>query len=291
MLLNGEATEIEAGKNMKFDMESELLLAGRVVLAPTEGGKITFTNLNRAGGAPSYRGTIELLRTDTGILVVNELSIDEYLYSVLPSEMPVSYGVEALKVQAVCARSYAYMQVMSNGLAKLGAHVDDSTSYQVYNNTPETAESIEAVNLTAGQVLTYEGDIVPAYYFSTSAGYTANGDEVWLGMKTVPYLQGKLQTTEGTELGEQSDLSNEENFSNFINNQDLVTFDSSFPWYRWNVTIAASDIKSSIENAIAKRYEVNPSLILTKGESGEYECKPITVIGKIKSIKVAQRSS
>ncbi len=278
------------GEEAMFAKDNQLFGFGRVKITPAEGSFLTINSIKRSYGSPRYRGTIELLLTEEGILIVNELSIEEYLYSVIPSEMPVSYGIEALKVQSVCARSYAYMQVMTNNLAKLGAHVDDSTSYQVYNNTMETAESIQAVNETAGQVLTYEDEIIPAYYFSTSCGHTANGNEVWLGMKNVPYLQGKLQIAQGADSGGVGDLSDNSAFKEFINNNVPSTFDSSFPWYRWSVTLSPSNIRKSLEASIAKRYKVNPSLILTKDETGNFVSKPIESIGKIRSIKVDTRS-
>jgi hypothetical protein len=63
-------------------------------------------------------------------MIINELPLEEYLYSVVPSEMPWNYNYEALKAQAICARSFAYKHVMSNSYSEFGAHVDDSTAYQ-----------------------------------------------------------------------------------------------------------------------------------------------------------------
>ena len=66
----------------------------------------------------------------------------------------------------------AYMQLMRADLAAYGAHINDSTSYQVYNKVEKTKESVAAVDATCGQVLTWNGKVVEAYYFSTSMGYT-----------------------------------------------------------------------------------------------------------------------
>ena len=68
-----------------------------------------------------YAGTIEVRSTENGYTVVNELPLEEYLYAVVPSEMPSSFSPEALKTQAVCARSYVYMQLMRADLAAYGA--------------------------------------------------------------------------------------------------------------------------------------------------------------------------
>lgn len=111
--------------------------------------------------------------------MVNELPLEEYLYSVVPSEMPASYPLEALKAQAICARTYAYGHMSRAGYPRYGAHVDDSTSYQVYNNITEADSATTAVKETYGQmILTDEGTVANTYYYSTSCGVgtTAN---VW----------------------------------------------------------------------------------------------------------------
>lgn len=286
--VNGAEYRYAAGEEVGFLPDNELLKQGRVTIAPENGGRLLIKSVKRNGEAHYYRGIIELNCAENAIVIINELSIDEYLYAVVPSEMPVSYNMEALKAQAVCARSYAYMQVMSGGLSDIGAHVDDSTAYQVYNNTPETPESIEAVNQTSGCVITYNGDIVSAYYFSTSCGHTANGADVWFGMKNVEYLSAVLQND--VSINETYDLSDEKVFRNFINNNPVTTYDAAFPWYRWQVRLSEKQVRSSLEKSIQGRYNINPSLILTKDENGNYVSRKIDKIGKIKNIKVGKRS-
>ena len=78
---------------------------------------------------PSYRGSLELEKQQDGIVVINEVLLEEYLYAVVPSEMPSSYPLEALKAQAVCARTYAYAKMLHAGLPADGAHVDDSAGF------------------------------------------------------------------------------------------------------------------------------------------------------------------
>lgn len=78
--------------------------------------------------------------------------------------MPPSYELEALKVQAVCARSYAYRQMASYGYPEYEAHVDDSTAYQVYGNSQPQERSTQAVNATCGEVVMYHGQIATTYY-------------------------------------------------------------------------------------------------------------------------------
>lgn len=287
---NGVASPVAAGQKLEYDINNPQLQVGRIIIAPTEGGKIYIDNVKRGYKNPAYRGTIELTLQNEGIVVVNELTIDEYLYSVVPSEMPVSYGVEALKVQAVCARTYAYIHVKNSTLSHLGAHVDDSTSYQVYNNTKETAESVEAVNATRGQVVTYNGEAVPTYYYSTSCGVSAKGKDVWFGMKDVPYLKSNLQTTQMNLEALALDLSDDAQFKSFLEREDIITYDSNFAWYRWKVTMNSETVKKSIEASLEKRYNANPSLILTKSKNGDYVSEPVTTVGDILNIKIARRT-
>lgn len=127
-----------------------------IVKPESEDGKIYLCNGNGTAVSNGYAGTIEVRSTENGYTVVNELPLEEYLYAVVPSEMPSSFSPEALKTQAVCARSYVYMQLMRADLAAYGAHINDSTSYQVYNKVEKTKESVAAVDATCGQVLTLE---------------------------------------------------------------------------------------------------------------------------------------
>lgn len=134
-------------------------------------------------GERQYRGRIELGRYGgTGSLkVVSIVELEEYLYGVVPCEMVSSWHVEALKTQAVCARSYAY-------LAGFGAasniskpyNMCDTTSSQVYKGYgAERKSTNEAVDATRGKIIYYEGKPARAYYSSTSGGSTENVEDVW----------------------------------------------------------------------------------------------------------------
>lgn len=114
---------------------------------------------DQAKGTP-YKGVLEVARSKDMLTLVNEIGLEEYLYSVVPSEMPVRFGLEALKVQAVAARAYAARAILASKYRAYGAHLDDSTSSQVYNNISEQDISTHAVNDTAGIVPVYEDQIV-----------------------------------------------------------------------------------------------------------------------------------
>ena len=139
------------------DIENTDLLGHPRLFFHTEPGEtLQLTGLGRnwpQNASPRYRGIIEIAKEDGGYSVINVLCIEEYLYAVVPSEMPSSYGLDASKVQAVTARSFAVHQVMANRFHAMGGNIDDSVMSQVYNNIPENDISIQAVDETRGLVL------------------------------------------------------------------------------------------------------------------------------------------
>ncbi len=169
-----------AGEELELGYDSSYFEADRVRIVPDVlTGKVVIKNCSRSQGIPSYRGQMEFLRTEDGIVAINEVLLEEYLYSVVPSEMPAKYPFEALKAQAVCARTYAYGHMEHAGYPQYGAHVDDSTSYQVYNNILEQESSTTAVKETYGQLLrTENGSLAGTYYYSTSCGVGSDAN-VW----------------------------------------------------------------------------------------------------------------
>ncbi|MGZ3689974.1 MAG: SpoIID/LytB domain-containing protein [Pseudobdellovibrio sp.] len=152
----------------------------------------------------SYTGLafIKTVNSDSGdyVTIVNVLPFEEYLKGVVPSEMPASWSAEALKVQAIAARTYAFHELgskvnLQDGnimQEQSGAQFDDTVTYQAYlglKNT--TAATNQAVNDTAGQVLVYQGKVVKAYFSADSGGYTENAENVW--GKYYPYILGKAE--------------------------------------------------------------------------------------------------
>jgi stage II sporulation protein D len=134
-----------------------------------------------------YRGAIEIRTEGAGVTAINELDIDTYVRGVVAGEMPSSWPLEALKAQAVAARTYALATRKTSGL--FDQYPD--TRSQVYRGvTGESVRSDAAVDQTAGRILTY-GD-VPAvtYYFSTSGGHTENVEYSFVGSLAKPWLVG-----------------------------------------------------------------------------------------------------
>ncbi|MBQ2697714.1 MAG: SpoIID/LytB domain-containing protein, partial [Clostridia bacterium] len=131
-----------------------------------------------------YNGAFEFTRHSSGSLnLVNTVSLADYIKGVLPYEMDGSWPLEALKAQALCARSY----LLSNMGRHSGFDICSSTHCQVYYGTEKETESVRrAVEETMDEVITYEGKIIGAYFFSSSGGYTESAKNVG-GGNTAPY--------------------------------------------------------------------------------------------------------
>ena len=173
----------------------------------TQGNEAQATASN---GNYDYREytTIKLLHTESG--QIEEINLDEYLYGVVSAEMPASYEKEALKAQAVVARTYTIYQIQNNGDKHEGAHICDSSQCCQAWLTKEDrlakwAENeresnwqkiVGAVNETAGKIITYEGNPINAFFHSNSGGVTESSVNIWGGIE-YPYL--KSVETSGEE--------------------------------------------------------------------------------------------
>lgn len=144
----------------------------------------------------TYRGSFEVTALHERLAVVNELPFEQYLYAVVGAEMPASWPAEALKAQAVAARSYALHQ----GFGFQIAHVVDSTHSQAYGGmNAEKPQTTAAVDATRGEVLMHNGRVVEAVFSSSAGGVTADPAEIWGG--SVAYLGSVPSPDELSEEG------------------------------------------------------------------------------------------
>ena len=242
-LIQGEQEDtVAAGETLTFQAGDERLRSGRLILEPQAGCEITVRSMERTLGNPGYGGRLELVDTAEGLVLINQLYMEDYLKKVVPSEMPSEYEKEALKAQAVCARTYAYMQIQGNTYSQLGAHVDDSTNFQVYNNVETDSRAEAAVQETYGKMLLCEGQPISAYYYSTSCGTTTDAGVWGSEPEKTPYLRSV-----GLQPGRKDlELTSEKAFSSFIKNQDYPSYDSSYALYRWRVTTNSSILTENI---------------------------------------------
>lgn len=242
-----ESYETAPGETVVFNTDTEDFNEGRIKLIP-KSGEIQFQSVNRGIGTPSYGGTLEVSLYDEGIVVVNEVGIEDYLKKVVPSEMPSGFNLEALKCQAVCARSYAYTELSNNYYSAYGAHIDDSIQFQVYNNSPRAESTDTAVDETAGQVLSYNGEVVKTYYYSTSCGSTT--DVTLWGNTTENYPYFVAECVGGVDRG--LTLTVESEFNTFIKGENESDYDYDCTLYRWSMEESVKEISEGFARSTGK---------------------------------------
>ena len=133
----------------------------------------------------AFRGMLTLHRTGARLTVVNRLPLDRYLRGVVPWEMPYYWHREALKAQAVVARSYALATLKPTSLFDTYA----DTRSQVYGGIEaERITTNKAIAATHGRVLLWDGAVATTFYHSTSGGRTAPVEQVWPKASPIPYL-------------------------------------------------------------------------------------------------------
>ena len=161
-----------------------------------------------------YRGDIEVRVDGGGVTAINEIDMDSYLRGVVAGEMPSSWPLEALKVQAVAARTYAL------ATRKTGEAFDQypDTRSQVYRGvTGESVRSDAAVEATSRRIVTYNGEPAVTYYFSTSGGHTENVEFSFVGSLSKPWLVGVPDP-----------------------------YDTQSPYHRWKLTFSASRLDRAL---------------------------------------------
>ncbi|MDJ0647434.1 MAG: SpoIID/LytB domain-containing protein [Xenococcaceae cyanobacterium MO_188.B19] len=180
------------------------LKAGELIIEPSADGYVWI-------GDRWYRGKTRLVRQGNKITAINQVDLEKYLYSVVGAEAVASWPIEALKAQAVAARSYALYKrkTQSNNLYD----VDTTIGTQVYKGLDtEYLTTHEAVNSTTGQIMTYQDRVILAAFHSSSGGHTENVEDIWVS--PLPYLRG------------------------------VVDYDQTSPVFQWQKSIAVNQASS-----------------------------------------------
>jgi stage II sporulation protein D len=178
-----------------------------------------------------YRGRVMVTLEDGQLTAVNYVDLEKYLYSVVGSEMPTSWPQAALQSQAVAARSYALYK-RSRTRSPL-YDLDATTASQVYKGIVQEAPStIAAVDATANQVVTYNGQVIEAIFHSSSGGYTENAGEIW--SSDVPYLRG------------------------------VEDYDQNAPVYRWQETFSLAEFSDKV-SSVGSVQSLGTPVLTTRG--------------------------
>lgn len=177
-------------------------------------------------GYPYYGGLRFTQDAGGGMTVVNIVPLDDYVKGVVPYEMSPSWPVEALKAQAVCARTYALTHIKTTHQRSYGFDLCDTTCCQAYKGVysgSQSAKVLEAVDGTSGVTMMYNGQYCDAVYSSSNGGGSESAVNVW--GKDIPYLVGKADPYEA-----------------------LV----SIPNYNWSVSYTGAELQAKL---IAAGYE------------------------------------
>lgn len=254
-------------------------VSGPVILK-SDFGFLGVKDLKRAGKDAVYRRQIELISTPNGgsFYIVNSLELEEYLRGVVPNEMPVSFGLEALKAQSVAARNYVLSPRVK---ANPNYDVVDSVASQVYFGANTEKElSNKAVLETTGIVALYNWDLILAQYSSTAGGYSESYKNAFSDPLTKqfpapdkPYLHGVPDNPQ-TPL-----LDNEEAAEKFYKSKPK-SYDVNSSYYRWTREWNGQEIQDAIQANLATQSAtgfVKPAV--QKGET----------IGIVKRLKVLRR--
>ncbi|MGE5573782.1 MAG: SpoIID/LytB domain-containing protein [Bacteroidota bacterium] len=239
----GGACEVRAG-----DLPGEVVLAtasgesmsfpgGRVRIVPRNPLDIGFTL-----GGVRYKGELEVARRDSWdgkveLVATNRVDIESYVEGVLAGEVYPNWEMEALKAQAVAARTYALYR-KADSYYDRGYDVDDTVAYQKYSGGHAIQSFRQAVAETRGEVITYQGRLIKAHYFASGGGTTEGDEEIWPGGGDEPYLEA------------------------------VADFDQISPHYLWQNPLAmwAGDLLAKLGLGAAFPAWIEPSLTSDSGE-------------------------
>ena len=242
---DGQCQVFAAGETYSFTKDEQV----RIVPLEEEDG-LSIVGLKRSQSTPVYKGSLQLSREPEGTVIINQLLLEEYLTSVLSSEMSASFPKEALKAQAVCARTYAQKKINENKNAYYGADLDDSVSYQVYNNRQASPETVKAVTETAGMILVehaaegseeVSAERIPAEMISmeTASAEMDSGTEE-------PAEVYYYSTSCGVTAEDCFDT--EEAFAEFITSVRETDMEWQEVWYRWQAELSETTLLENLQH-------------------------------------------
>lgn len=243
----------------------------------------------------SYKGNIEFININGKITVVNEVGIEQYVYGVVPSEMPSDAHMEALKAQAVLARTNVFSKIGSKYKNKPYTLSSDIYS-QVYTGIDHVnTRTDKAVDETRGMILTYGGRAAEAVFHSVCGGYLEGNDVVW-GSKRLPYLNPKPEIS--SNLSRYGDLSVEKNFRKWIDSrpESYCNFDGkdipaglefARKYFRWEVKISRSKLEKTIKSSTGTDIgNIKDITVVSRGESGK--AKSVLVSGSKTNVTITR---
>lgn len=269
--LSDKEGRVRGANRLRFSLENNQLrvtlpsqavqkLVGNQIVVAAK-GPITVASIKRAGGKgehPSYLGEIRVANLGGKLRVSLRVSLDQYLRGVLTSEMPASYHFEALKCQALAARTYALKPRLPHD--RDNANVCDSyMCCQYFAGLGEIDERIErAVVSTAGQVLTYQGQPLLALFSSNAGGHTENYENCFSDPLTNEFPPQPLAYLAGRPEGKFTVAPGTEEFLRYLYQTSALKHDTQFsmdswtPKFHWRVRLSADALESQMHHVVEK---------------------------------------
>ena len=251
-----------------------------VVICPQ--GVLGVKDLTRKGKPALYHGAFEVIQKEDrkGFYLVNLVETQEYLKGVVPNEMPVRFGLEALKAQAVAARNYV---LTPRTQAYKEFNVVDSVASQVYYGVNTEADlATRAVMETDGIVALHNNEPILALYSSTAGGYTESYSHAFSDPLTKMFPSiNKPYLTAVPDKSEFKSLEDENDAKEFYENK-VPSFDIESPYYRWRKQWAVGELENVLKSTMiaqSKTGFIHPAF--KQGDD----------LGKIKDIKVMKRGA
>ena len=240
----------EGGFSLKSDDGSDIaIVSGKLrILCPD--GLLGVKGLKRAGKQALYHGVFEIIPAKDGYFnLVNLIEVEDYLKGVVPNEMPVRFGLEALKAQSVAARNYVLSPRVKSSP---NYDVVDSVASQVYfGANSEKQLSNQAVKETEGIVALYNWDLILAQYSSTAGGYTEDFANAFsdpttkeFPSKEKPYLKAR------PDILTQSPLNKEELAAEYYKSK-TTAYDMRSPYFRWTREWTADELQKTLQDNLA----------------------------------------
>jgi len=213
-------------------------------------GLLGVTGLKRAGKQALYHGAFELKKCDNNTFnLINMVEVEEYLKGVVPNEMPVTFGLEALKAQSVAARNYV---LSPRTKASPNYDVVDSVASQVYfGANTEKPLANQAVKETEGVVAIYDWDLILALYSSTAGGYTESYSNAFSDPQTRAFPSaGKPYLKARPDIIGQTSLNTEEAASAYYKSRPDA-YDIRSSYFRWEREWTADELKNALQSTLA----------------------------------------
>lgn len=267
-------------KHVQIDKNSKYFKNNNVLKISAE-TRMQLVGHNTKHNSPTYAGVFYVYKTSGGLVLVNHVELEEYIAGVISSEIGEEAPMEALKAQAVCARTYI-LKSKDKEYKKYNAVADDSTNFQVYNRIGAGEKCYKAAKATAGIVMKYKGKLINAYYFSTSCGYTTDY-KIW-GKDKKAYLIGQNITKVKEE-----NLKDNTAFIKYIKRCPKA-YESDCPFYRWKTKLTSEQIVNGIYSLTGSNIgKVKHIEISSRGAGGIVS--QITIYGSKGQIIIKKQSN